>query len=120
MDFEAVGTRIIRASEQIDVAPLPSIFVNIPGEEYELLSPLGAKAFVTEEIRRMLFLHPEIYENYTENDWNGYFFSDRPEGYHKEKHMDFSVVVPHSEKAEAGLWKQSKLENAKDYLISLL
>ena len=120
MTFEAIGTKIIRGPEQIEISPLPGIFENIPAEEYELLSPLGAKAFVTEEIRRMLYLHPEIYADYTDADWNGYFFSSRPEGYHKGKHMDFSLVVPHAQKADTGLWAQSKLENVKDYLISLL
>ncbi len=120
LDFEAIGTKITRGPEQIDIAPLPGIFENIPAEEYELLSPLGAKAFVAEEIRRMIFLHPETYEAYTEDDWNGYFFSDRPEGYHENKHMDFSVVVPHAQKAESELWKESKLDNVKEYLINLL
>ena len=104
MDFEAIGTKINRGPEQIDIAPLPGIFENIPAKEYDLLSPLGAKTFVAEEIRRMIFLHPETYETYTDKDWNGYFFSERPEGYHENRHMDFSVVVPHAEKAESGLW----------------
>ena len=120
MDFEAIGTRIIRGPEHIDIAPLPCIFENISAEEYALLSPLGAKAFVAEEMRRMIYLHPETYEEYTKEDWNEYFFSDRPGGYHEGKHMDFSIIVPHSEKANAGLWKQCLLENVKEYLISLL
>lgn len=120
MDFEAIGTQIIRGPELIDIAPLPDIFANITAAEYDLLSPLGAKAFVAEEIRRMLYLHPETYADYNDTDWNGYFFSSRPEGYHKDKHMDFSVVVPHAENAEKGLWKQSRLNKVKEYLISLL
>lgn len=120
LDFEAIGTRIERGLERIDIAPLPAIFSNIPSAEFELLSPLGAKAFVAEEIRRMLYLHPEIYADYTDVEWNGYFFSSRPEGFHKNKHMDFNEVVPQAEKAEVGLWKQSQLEEVKQYLISLL
>ena len=73
-----------------------------------------------EEIRRMIFLHPETYTDYSLDDWNGYFFSDRPVGYHQGKHMDFAIVVPHSYQAESGQWKQSKLEDVKKYLISLL
>lgn len=120
MDFEAIGTKIIRGAEQIDIAPLPAIFENIPAEEFERLSPLGAKAFIAEEIRRMIFLHPEIYSQYTQEDWNAYFFSSRPEGFHEGKHMDFNIVVPHSEKAKTGLWKQSRLEKVKEYLTSLV
>lgn len=120
LDFEAIGTKIIRGPEQIDIAPLPGIFENISAKEYALLSPLGAKAFIAEEIRRMIFLHPETYAAYSEDDWNGYFFSDRPEGYHKNRHMDFSVVVPHAKKAECEQWKESKLDKVKEYLSSLL
>lgn len=120
LDFEAIGTQIIRGPEQIDIAPLPGIFENIPAEDYERLSPLGAKAFVAEEMRRMIFLEPEKFSQYTQDDWNGYFFSPEPEGYHEGKHMDFNIVVPHSQKAETGLWKESKLEKVKEYLISLL
>ena len=120
IDFEAVGIKINRKTERLDIADLPDIFANISAEEYELLSPLGAKAFVAEEIRRMIFLHPETYTDYSLDDWNGYFFSDRPVGYHQGKHMDFAIVVPHSYQAESEQWKQSKLENVKNYLISLL
>lgn len=120
MDFEAVGTKITRGSEQIDIAPLPDIFENVPAEEFERLSPLGAKAFVAEEIRRMIFLHPEIYSQYTQEDWNAYFFSSRPEGFHEGRHMDFNIVVPCAEKAKTEQWKQSKLEHVKEYLVSLL
>ena len=120
MHFEAIGTKILRGIERIDISPLPGIFENIPNEEFELLSPLGAKAFVSEEIRRMLFLHPEIYEAYSQDDWNTYFFSDSPEGYHEGKHMDFNIVVPHALKAEKGNWKNSNLEKVKEYLTCLL
>ena len=120
IDFEAVGTKVTRGSEQIDIAPLPDIFENVPAEEFERLSPLGAKAFVAEEIRRMIFLHPEIYSQYTQEDWNAYFFSSRPEGFHEGRHMDFNIVVPCAEKARTEQWKQSKLEHVKEYLVSLL
>ena len=45
MDFDAIGIRIVRGDERIDITPLPGIFTNIPAKEYELLAPLGAKAF---------------------------------------------------------------------------
>lgn len=118
--FEAIGTKIRRGEEQIELADLPDIFVNIPADEYDTLFPLGAKAFVLEEKRRMIFLHPETYLDFTDDDWNRYFFSSTVTGYHKGLHMDFSVIVPISEKADSGEWKDSKLENVKEYLISLL
>ena len=118
--FEAIGTKIRRGEEQIELADLPDIFVNIPADEYDTLFPLGAKAFVLEEKRRMIFLHPETYLDFSEDDWNRYFFSSTPTGYHKGLHMDFSVIVPFSEKADSGEWKNSKLEGVKEFLCSLL
>ena len=118
--FDAIGMKIERGIERIDIAPLPAIFENISAEEYDILFPLGAKAFVLEEKRRMIFLHPETYLTFTDDDWHNYFFSATPTGYHAGMHMDFSVVVPYSQKAESEDWKQSKLENVKEYLISLL
>ena len=118
--FDALGIKIDRNTERLEITDLPDIFADIPAAEYALLSPLSAKAFVAEEMRRMIFLHPEIYDNFSKEDWNGYFFSDKPGGYHQGKHMDFSIIVPHSYQAESEHWKQSKLENVKKYLISLL
>ena len=118
--FEAIGTKIRRGEEQIELADLPDIFVNIPADEYDTLFPLGAKAFVLEEKRRMIFLHPETYLDFSDENWNNYFFSSKVTGYHKGLHMDFSVIVPYSEKADSGKWKNSKLENVKEYLVSLL
>ena len=57
----------------------------------EYITSLGAKAFVAEEKRRMIFLHPEKFLTYDNRDWNGYFFSTQPEGYHEGKHMDFNI-----------------------------
>ena len=34
--------------------------------------------------------------------------------------MDFNVIVPFSRKAEEGLWKQSKLEKVKEYILRQL
>jgi len=34
--------------------------------------------------------------------------------------MDFNIIVPFSWKAEEGLWKQSKLEKVKQYILRQL
>lgn len=120
MDFEAIGIQIIRGDEHIDAAPLPDIFTNIPAEEYELLAPLSAKAFVEEDRRKMIFLEPERFTNASEDVWNGYFFSEEPDGYFEGAHMDFNIIVPFSKKAETGEWKKSKLEQVKNYILQLL
>ena len=120
LDFEAVGIQIIRGDERIDLAPLPDIFTNIPAEEYALLAPLSAKAFVVEDMRKMIYLEPERFTDCAQQVWDGYFFSEEPDGYFEGAHMDFNIIVPFSQKAEEGLWKQSKLEQVKAYILRQL
>ena len=51
--------------------------------------------------------------------WKTYFYDNIPEadGYFEKAHMDFSVILPISDKADEGLWKQSKLEKVKEYIL---
>lgn len=120
MDFEATGIRIIRGEERIDTCPLPDIFTDIPAEEYEKLIPLGAKAFVTEEGRKMVYLEPERFTDAPEEVWNGYFFSEEPDGFFEGAHMDFHVVIPLSKQAYSGQWQESKMEKVKEYILKLI
>ena len=120
LDFEAMGIRIVRGDERIDAAPLPEVFTNIPAEEYALLAPLSAKAFVVEDMRKMIYLEPERFTDAPQEVWDGYFFSEEPDGYFEGAHMDFNIIVPFSKKAEEGLWKQSKLEKVKEYILRQL
>ena len=120
MDFEAMGIQIVRGEERIVKADLPDVFTNIPAEEYELLAPLSAKAFVVEDMRKMIYLEPERFTNASQDVWDGYFFSEEPDGFFEGAHMDFNIIVPFSEKAEEGLWKQSKLEQVKAYILRQL
>lgn len=117
LDFEAVGTKILRGEERIDVGPLPDIFVNIPAAEYELLSPLNVKAFFEEDQRTMFCLHPEWIEERTEKNWVRYRVSDE---YCEGVHMDYAVLRPLAEKAEEGTWQESRLEKVKAYLLRQL
>jgi poly-gamma-glutamate synthesis protein (capsule biosynthesis protein) len=120
LGFEAQGIRIVRGEERIDTAPLPDIFTNVSAEEYALLAPLSAKAFIVEDRRKMIFLEPERFTNATEEVWNGYFFSEEPDGYFKGAHMDLSIIVPFSETADDGAWRNSKLSRVKEYLLRQL
>jgi len=120
MDFEAMGIRIVRGPERIQAAPLPEVFTNIPAEEYDLLAPLAAKAFVAEDMRKMIYLEPARFTNASQEVWDGYFFSEEPDGYAKGAHMDFGIIVPFSKKAEEGLWKRSRLEKVKEYILKQL
>ena len=120
MTFEAIGIRILRGEERIDIAPLPDIFTNIPAEEYQLLAPLAAKAFVAEDMRKMVYLEPERFIDAPQEVWDGYFFSQEPDGYFEGAHMDFHLIVPLAQKAEEGQWNKSRLEKVKAYILRQL
>ena len=120
LDFEAMGIQIVRGPEKIVEAPLPDIFTNIPAGEYALLSPLAAKAFVAEDMRKMVYLEPDRFTNASQEVWDGYFFSTEPDGYYEGAHMDFHVIVPFSKTAEEGAWKYSKLDKVKEYMLKQL
>ena len=116
LDFEAMGIEIVRGPEKIVEAPLPDIFTNIPAGEYALLSPLAAKAFVAEDMRKMIYLEPDRFTGAPQEVWDGYFFSTEPDGYFEGAHMDFHVIVPFAKTAEEGAWKYSKLDKVKAYI----
>ncbi len=120
LDFEAMGIQIVRGPEKIVEAPLPDIFTNIPVGEYALLSPLAAKAFVAEDMRKMVYLEPDRFTNAPQEVWDGYFYSTEPDGYFEGAHMDFHVIVPFSKIAEEGAWKYSKLDKVKEYILKQL
>ena len=112
--------QIVRGDERIDIAPLPDVFTNIPAEEYELLAPLSAKAFVVEDMRKMIYLERDRFTDCSQEVWDGYFFSEEPDGFFKGAHMDFNIIVPFSKKADEGEWKKSKLEKVKEYILRQL
>ena len=120
LDFEAIGIKIVRGEERIEAAPLPDIFTDVRAEDYELLAPLAAKAFVAEDRRKMIYLEPERFTNAPEEVWNGYFFSTEPDGYFEGAHMDFAIIVPFAQTAEEGAWKRSGLEKVKAYILRQL
>ncbi len=120
LDFEAMGIRIVRGEERIAEAPLPDIFTDIRAADYELLAPLAAKAFVAEDMRKMIYLEPERFTDASEEVWDGYFFSTEPDGYFEGAHMDFSIIVPFAKTAEAGAWKRSRLEKVKAHILRQL
>jgi len=115
LEFAAIGTKIVRGPEHIEIGPLPDIFTNIPAGEYELLSPLNVTAFFEEDLRTMLFLHPEYGDRLA--GWVRHRVSDE---YCQGTHMDYDHLRPIADKAEDNTWQQSKLEQVKAYLLRLL
>lgn len=118
VEFEAVGTKIDRTSERIIIGALPDIFTDVGADEYELLAPLAARAFMTAERKKMIYLEPERFTNITPEGWDSYVFSTEPDGYTKGTHMDLSIIAPLADKASDGAWKDSKLDGVKDYLLN--
>ena len=120
MDFDATGIQIVRGPEQIDIAPLPDIFTNIPADEYELLAPLSAKAFIAEDMRVMVYLEPHNFADCSDKVWDEYYDNIVSSYYSKDAHMDYDVIMPLAKKAEVGKWQESKLEKVKDYILRQL
>lgn len=120
MTFEAIGTRIVRGEEIVVKDALPAVFANVSAQEYALLSPLAAKAFVTEECKKMIYLEKDRFTNASQEVWNRYFYSTEPDGYACGAHMDLSVVVPYAATAEQGAWKHSRLKDVKNYILAHL
>jgi len=120
MTFDAIGTKIIRGPEQIDITPLPDIFTNIPAEEYELLAPLAAKGFLIDEKRKMIYLNPKKYKNCDQAVWDDHILNGKLEEYTKGAHMDGDYLNTLATKSEEGTWRQSKLEKVKEYILNQL
>ncbi len=120
LDFEAQGIRIVRGAERIDAAPLPDIFADVRAGDYRLLAPWGARAFIAEDRRKMIYLHPELYADASEDVWNEYFFGTDIDGYCQGAHMDLSVVYPFSRTADPDSWRRCRLEKVKAYIETLL
>lgn len=117
--FEAVGLVLDRALGRISAAKPGEIFTDISAEEYARLSPLAARAFVCEEKRKMVFLHPEIYENATDTVWQRYFEVESKEECVRGAHMDFDIILPLAGTAALGEWKKSELDAVKTYLLDM-
>ena len=120
MEFAAAGTKIDRNNQRIDLCSLPDIFTNINGEEYRLLSPLSAKAFLISDMKKMVYLEPERFLNADKSVWDGYFFSTEPDGYFKGAHMDLSLIVPLAKEESKKAWQNSRLDKVKEYLLKQL
>ena len=71
-----------------------------------------------EEKRKMVFLKPQRFADFTQEDWDAYFANETSSSYYAGAHQDFKTIVPFSLKAEEGRWKESKLEKVKNYILS--
>lgn len=117
VSFEAIGTKIIRGLEHIDIAPLPDIFTNITESDYNLLYPLAAKGLIIDERRRMIYLKPEKYTECLSEDWMAHLLDKEYEEYADGMHMDMFKVTKWANMTDSGLWKKCSLEAVKHYIL---
>ena len=116
-DFKALGLVIDRNDEKIKAAPLPKIFTDVREEDYKLLAPLSAKAFVAATKRQQLFLNKEKFSAFTEKDWAEHFNEEKRSGRVPGEALDFRILVPFAAKAEKGEWQNSSLNEVKEYIL---
>jgi poly-gamma-glutamate synthesis protein (capsule biosynthesis protein) len=116
-NFEPMGLKIVRGEERIVKDGLPRIFVDVQEDEYELLAPLSAKMLIAATKRQMTYLKPEEFKGASEEKWKEHFAEPLRTGRVPGETLDFYIICPLAEKAEEGKWKESKLEDIKQYIL---
>ena len=115
--FVPMGVEILRDSQHVVRAKLPRIFVDVQPEEYELLAPLSAKVLVEATKRQQKYLNPERFVNATWEEWNEHFAEPMRTGRVPGETLDFFIICPLAEREKEKAWKNSKLEEVKDYML---
>ena len=117
IDFDAIAIHIDRTTERIDSIEIPAIFSNISADEYELLAPLSAKAFIAEDMRVMRYLEPQNFLNCADEVWDDYYDHTVSSYCSENAHMDYDKILPLAQKAETGKWQESNLDEIKTYIL---
>lgn len=115
--FDPLGLLIDRETETVRKYDLPLIFEDVQEEEYELLEPLSAKAFIEATKRQQKYLFPDKYTNATEEDWKENFTNPMRSGRVPGEALDFFIICPIAEEEKHKAWEKSKLENVKKYIL---
>ncbi len=118
--FEPLGLKIERGPEHVVKAELPRIFVDVPPAQYELLAPLAAKLLVAATKRQMTYLNPKRFANATEADWEAHFAEPMRTGRVPGETLDFFIICPLAKQADDGAWKQSTMDDIKNYILEQL
>ncbi len=115
--FDAMGLLIDRDNERVIKGELPDIFEDVQEDEYELLEPLSAKAFISATKRQQIYLKPEKYMNATEEDWHENFYEPLRSGRVPGEALDMQIICPIASQAETEEWKKSKLTKVKEFIL---
>ncbi len=116
--FEALGLKIVRGEERVVEAPLPAIFEDVDGKEFELLSPLSVKAFIEATKRQWTFLKPEEFTGADDEKWMENFMMPMRSGRVPGEVLDFQILCPIAEKADDEKWCSSRHKRIIDYMLN--
>ena len=91
--------------------------MDIQQDEYEKLIPLACKMFIAATKRQQVFLYPDKYKNATEADWEENLMNPKRSGRVIGEGLDFHIICPIAAKADEGAWKESRLEEVKEFIL---
>ena len=74
--------------------------------------------FIENTKRQLRFLKPEQFKNATDEDWYNNFYEPLRSGRVPGECLDFQIIYPLSLEAEKEDWKDSKLEEVKQYILN--
>lgn len=118
--FEALGTKLIRGEEKMVAGPLPEIFTNIPEDEYNKLIPMGAKALLANERRKMCFINAGKYGVFTDEDWHEFYHNYKQGCRVKNQVRDLVLYEELAAQADNSTFNTSNLEGVKEYILKQL
>lgn len=117
-EWEAVGINTDRINERIEKDSLPAIFTDVSEDEYRLLVPLSAKAFIAATKRQQIYLKPDKYSASTsDKEWEENFNEPLRSGRVPGETLDFAIILPLAESEGKKEWKKSRLEDVKKYIL---
>ena len=119
-EFVPFGIEIDRVNERIIKGDIPKIFVDVQKDEYDKLIPLASKMFIENTKRQLKYLSPKDFENATEEAFVKIFYEPLRSGRVPGECLDMQIIYPLSLKADEGKWKDSKLENVKEFILEQL
>jgi poly-gamma-glutamate synthesis protein (capsule biosynthesis protein) len=120
LEFLPLGIKINLRTERISECEVPDIFTNVSDLEYQKLSGLLARAFLSEERKKMIYLEPDRFDGVPDYVWDKYYHSSEPDGYEKNQHMDLEFVLNVINGDVEQKFKKSSLDKVKKYLTDLL
>ena len=115
--WDALGINIVRGPEHIVKGELPKIFADVSAQEYETLKPLAAKMFIAATKRQQIYLNPKEFEHKTPEEWEAHFTDPKRRYRVPGEALDFTIIWELARQADSGKWKESRLEEVKEYIL---